>query len=612
MAYARFMRKPARRKAGPPVGGGFKFKGFVAPTRGWVTAENLAAQRAGSARVLDDMFPEKRSVRLRNGSTKHATVSTEPVETLLAYVAGATRKMFAASDGKLFEITSVADEDVAPTPDVTGLANNYWSYVNFATAGGNFMPMVNGEDTMLLYDGTYFYPVTGTDLKAINYDAETGAFTEGETLTGGTSAATATIVKVIDNGTTGTLWVNNISGTFQDNETITDSATGSATEDGTATTLATAITGVDTDALSHVNVYRNRQYLVEDGSMNVHYLGAGAIAGAVATLSLAGVFQRGGSVLLTATWSMDAGDGLDDKFIVVSTEGEVAVYEGAYPGDSAWSLVGRYDMTPPKGRDANMRAGGDLLLATKEGLVPVSAAVTKDPAALGLSAVSAPIEPDWQALAVDRDSIPWGIVKWPEKNMAIIATPALAAQGDPQCFVVNVQTGAWARYRNWDVRSLVRHDGQVYFGTNTGTVLQAEVGGSDEGSIYYPTVVWNWDHLGQFGSTKTVHQARATMITATPVVPKISVSTDYTISLPSYPASSGTSDAPALWDVGLWDVSKWDVGITQQTATTRWVSVAGQGSAFALAVQFSQSGNVLPAAELVEVTIAYETGGLVV
>lgn len=64
---------------------------------------------------------------------------------------------------------------------------------------------------------------------ALPFDAKTGNFTAGLVVTGGTSGATATIVAVDDNGTTGTLIVKGISGTFQNDETITDSSTGSAT-----------------------------------------------------------------------------------------------------------------------------------------------------------------------------------------------------------------------------------------------------------------------------------------------------------------------------------------------------------------------------------------------
>lgn len=61
------------------------------------------------------------------------------------------------------------------------------------------------------------------------YDGQTGNFTAGLIVTGGTSGAKGLIVSDLDAGATGTLIITGISGTFQDNETLTDGATGSAT-----------------------------------------------------------------------------------------------------------------------------------------------------------------------------------------------------------------------------------------------------------------------------------------------------------------------------------------------------------------------------------------------
>jgi len=61
----------------------------------------------------------------------------------------------------------------------------------------------------------------------LNFDASTGSFTIGNTITGATSDATATIDQVFSSGTTGTLVLSSISGTFQDDEIIYESALGS-------------------------------------------------------------------------------------------------------------------------------------------------------------------------------------------------------------------------------------------------------------------------------------------------------------------------------------------------------------------------------------------------
>lgn len=67
----------------------------------------------------------------------------------------------------------------------------------------------------------------------LNYDTQTGNYTKGRTLTGATSGATATLQFDADSGTTGTLTLVDVVGTFVDNEIITDGAGGSAMTNGT-------------------------------------------------------------------------------------------------------------------------------------------------------------------------------------------------------------------------------------------------------------------------------------------------------------------------------------------------------------------------------------------
>jgi len=88
--------------------------------------------------------------------------------------------------------------------------------------------------------GNYFFVGTGSNYEEkvgristiLNYDAQTANFTVGEIVTGGTSGATAIILEDNNTGTSGTLTLGNISGVFEDNETITDRGGGSADADG--------------------------------------------------------------------------------------------------------------------------------------------------------------------------------------------------------------------------------------------------------------------------------------------------------------------------------------------------------------------------------------------
>jgi len=64
------------------------------------------------------------------------------------------------------------------------------------------------------------------------YDAQTANFTVGQLVTGGTSGAQGRIIADADGGVTGTLTLHSVTGTFVDNETITDPLGGSALVNG--------------------------------------------------------------------------------------------------------------------------------------------------------------------------------------------------------------------------------------------------------------------------------------------------------------------------------------------------------------------------------------------
>lgn len=80
-----------------------------------------------------------------------------------------------------------------------------------------------------------------TTLPTLAYDTQTVNFAVGDTLTGGTSGATAVIITDTDAGATGTLELDNINGVFQNNETITSTSGGSADANGVVTYTNTAV-----------------------------------------------------------------------------------------------------------------------------------------------------------------------------------------------------------------------------------------------------------------------------------------------------------------------------------------------------------------------------------
>lgn len=372
-----------------------------------------------------------------------------------------------------------------------------------------------------------------------------------------------------------------------------------------------SVSGVATSALSHVWMHGSRLWFVQGGTMKAWYLPVDQIGGALTEFNMGAVFKRGGALLFGAAWSSDSGDGMDDRCVFVTTEGEVAVYQGTDPNDAeTWAKVGVYDVSEPISTQT-VSLGGDLLLMTADGIVPMSQVVTKDPAALSLAAITAAIDPSWRRAVRTRDGTkPFVIEKVERESMLLVGLPHRA-----ETFVANLKTGAWARYTGWDVQSVGLHNGRLYFGDSAGNVFLAEGAGADNGAPYVCRLQLLPDHMGGPGRYKTYQQARATFRALAPFSALLSAATDYQRDFLPAPNAAADDASPALWDVGEWDVSRWDDGPEseeRQTITTLWQSIGASGFSVGPQVQVTCGGAWRPDAELVALDMTFVPGETVV
>lgn len=383
--------------------------------------------------------------------------------------------------------------------------------------------------------------------------------------------------------------------------------------DGTSWTAITgvstpAITGVTTSGLSAVWSFANRLFFVEGGTMTAWYLPVDSIGGAAADFSLSGIFRRGGSLLFGAAWSLDTGAGLDDKCVFVSTEGEVAVYAGTNPGSAAdWSLQGVYSMPKPLGKNAFTQAGGDLLIATEVGLIPVSAAIQTDLAAIESKAVSARIAPYWQAQARSIAG-GWQLVKAPRRGVMFISQPDTSGTTQT-ALAVNLLTGAWSRCTGWDTRCIGYFNDNPYFGAADDCVYLMDSGGTDAGAVYTAVFLGQHDSMGVYGRQKSVRQMRAMFQTGSPINPQLSAQPDFREDLMP-PPSSPDNYASDTWDSGLWDTALWDADavIVNQAA---WTSTGVTGATIAPELQLTFGITPTPTVELVSIDAEFHVGAMV-
>lgn len=122
-----------------------------APTKGWSANSLPVEAEEGTAVVLENWFPEATAIRPRKGHTAWVTGVGAAVNTLMGYVSGSTQKLFAAGDGKIYDVTSSGSLGAAVQ---SGLTSTKFSYTNFATAAGQYLYMVNGSDSAIHYNGS--------------------------------------------------------------------------------------------------------------------------------------------------------------------------------------------------------------------------------------------------------------------------------------------------------------------------------------------------------------------------------------------------------------------------------------------------------------------------
>lgn len=122
-----------------------------APIGGLNARDSIAEMQPTDAIVLDNFVPGTTDCSLRLGSRAWATGLGSPVETLLPYRSGLVNKLFGVAGGKIYDGTNQGTVGAAA---VSGLTNSRFQYVNFGTAGGQFLLAVNGADPMQRFDGS--------------------------------------------------------------------------------------------------------------------------------------------------------------------------------------------------------------------------------------------------------------------------------------------------------------------------------------------------------------------------------------------------------------------------------------------------------------------------
>lgn len=364
-----------------------------------------------------------------------------------------------------------------------------------------------------------------------------------------------------------------------------------------------AITGVDPRLFKDVIVHHHRVWFIEKNSMKCWYMGIDAIAGAAVKYDFAPLFERGGSIAKIATWTLDAGQGMDDYFVVITTEGEIAVFSGTDPSSaSTWSLNGVYYCGSPVGSLSTIKYGGDVLLLNKDGLVPMSQWLMSSRINVKTTITNKIQQRITDATTQYENNYGWQIVINPPNNMLFINVPISSTESHQ--YVMNTVSGAWSRFTGVNAKCWNFIDDKLLF-ANGSNVFEFWVGENDNGAIITTDLLPAFQSFGRQSQIKRFTMARVFMGHDGAFSFSCKLNTDFDLtSQPPQPYTSLSSGNAGVWDVSTWDNAIWAGEIMQ---FNRWQFAGGIGHYGAFRIKTASMNSTI---RYYATDYVYESGGV--
>lgn len=354
------------------------------------------------------------------------------------------------------------------------------------------------------------------------------------------------------------------------------------------------ISGLDPSDISFACVHVNRLFFVEKNSMTVFFLPLDAVAGIASPLYMGSNFNKGGRVLSLHRWSSDTGRGLDDRFVVITTQGEAASFTGTDPANADnWSLDSVFSMAAPLGEKAIDQFGGDVIFLSRRGLVPLSTMMygtTSDVAYAGT--LSKYINNTIAVMTAEWSSLPYvPEVRVHYEAQWITVSIFDRSSNQPTQLVMNILTGAWGR-TSYPARCMLSSGGQLYMGTDSGRVLMvtpSQYTDEEEDGTLTPITykcTSAYTYLERPTANKHANLIRIVLKSQSPPSYLVRVLPDFRTDDWDPYVSPALPFSAAVWDVALWDQARWP---TKFDIWMRWDSANVLGYAFCWQIKGSTS-----------------------
>lgn len=375
--------------------------------------------------------------------------------------------------------------------------------------------------------------------------------------------------------------------------------------------LADQNLGLEVDPANFVFVasWKHRLMFAEKDTGHVWYLGLASIAGTATRLDLefSAKPRHGGDLVGVYNWTLDGGAGIDDHLVFVFRGGDIAIYQGTDP-DSAetFALKGVWFAGAiPKGRHVVTPYGGDLLILTKNGAVPLSKIVS---GGQGLGQyVTGKISNLFNTLMLAKSGIHgWSMHIHPEDNSLLVLHPTTDGANTQQ-LAMSLANGAWSRYRDLPMYSAAAGGGKLWFGSADGKIYVNDGyvdGVTLEDPNSYRAV--EWEVLTAFQNLGSPRKKRVEMIR--PVIlaqndsPEFSAVARYDFDMRSADDVTGGTTGEDEWGGATWGESTW---AGSYTASRDVRGAVGMGTDLAIGIKGTATSRTV----LVGIDVVFSPGG---
>tara|TARA_X000001388_G_scaffold50514_1_gene36496 strand:- start:1117 stop:2664 length:1548 start_codon:yes stop_codon:yes gene_type:complete len=307
--------------------------------------------------------------------------------------------------------------------------------------------------------------------------------------------------------------------------------------------------------LKGVHVFKNRVYYWRGTDQNFYYSATvDTFAGNFTKFPVGLVGTFGGNIIQIGSLSIDGGEGVDDLLVVMMSSGEALVYSGSYPGDSAFALIGTFRIAEPVNEPRAMaKLGGDLIVMTKEGYLPLSQVFRQDLAGNKAVALSEKIRGTViRQVAKSGTSFGWQIHLSADGSKMYFNHPTGDTTDAYNQHIFNPITRAWALFQNIPAITFANYSGDTYFGTTSGKVYK--VGGTaDITTAISADISFAYNYFGDRGSIKRFSSV-APMLEALG-----DINFDFGVAVDQQ-APSGLTLATGTYvsELATWDSAEWD------------------------------------------------------